>query len=336
MRLRKRLGLGLDIGSRKIKLVSLRQNGNRPVIERWCSMPTPPETVDAGIIQDPQFLGESLGELVKELHYKDRGVVAAVSGVQVYTRNLVMPWMKVEEVKEAVKYEAVRFLPIPVEEAAMDVFPLREFEDEEGKKVEVFFVAVRRQQVENLKLVCSIAGLKLKVVEIEPLALHRILNVHDTDKVKAFLNIGASRAYFSVFNDNVLVFNRHLPFGAIQLCPRTEPVMGQYDDEPDHIDITPEGELDILIRDIVSEVAHSVEYYHLQNLDSLDQIILCGGGARIRDLDKLLASGVNCDVQVANPFAGLILPPRIDDHNRRKLQHDFAVALGLAARGILQ
>jgi len=324
MLLRKRWGLGLDIGSRKIKLVSLfASQGKNPIIYRWDSMPTPPGTVEAGVILAPQLLGEALGELIQSGHYKNCSVTAAVSGVQVYTRNLIMPQMKIEELKEAVKYEAFRFLPIPVEDAAMDVFPLREREDDEGKKVEVFFVAVRRQQVENLKLICSIAGLRLRVVEIEPLAIQRVLNVHDNDRLIAYLNIGASHTHFSVFQGNVLVFNRHLPLGTMGLCLTTKPEMGQH-----------YNELDVLIRNIVSEVTRSVEYYHLQNFGSLDKMVLCGGGSRILNLDKLLASRINCEVEIANPLAGMILPPGIEKDKQRELQHDFAVALGLAVRGI--
>lgn len=335
MLFRKNSGIGLDIGSRKIKLVSLRKVAGNLQIERWGGMPTPLGVVDAGVIYDPERLGEALNQIVRELNFEDKYVVSAVSGSQVYTRNLVMPKMKIEELKEAVKYEATTFLPIPPEEAAMDVFPLRDFEDEEGKKVEIFFVAVRRQQVHNLEKACEIANLKLNVVDIEPLALNRVLNEKGKTPVMAFLNIGASRSYFSVFQDNILVFNRNMAFGAAPFYQEGESGTQGWDDGLDNVVIALDGQQDYLVRDIISEVTRSVEYYNMQNSGNIDRILLCGGGSRLSGLDELIAGGLNCEVDIANPLVNINSLSELNDHSRWELQHDFAVALGLAARGVL-
>lgn len=332
---RKAPGIGLDIGSRKIKLVRVRKSSGGLQIIKWGSCLTPLGIVDAGVIHDPERLGEVIGDLVKEMDLQGRNVVAAVSGPQVYTRNLVMPKMKLSELKEAVKYEATTFLPIAVEEAAMDVFPLREFEDEDGKKLEVFFVAVRRQQVEYLQTTCSIAGLKVAVVDIEPLALNRALNHNSENHTVAFLNIGATRSYFSVFEDNLLVFNRHLAFGCSAFYQGDDFDLRTGDDGLDNVEITPGGQQDYLVRDIISEVARSAEYYHMQSPKPLEKIILCGGGSRLQGLEQAIATGINYSVEIVNPFTRFIQPAGLDEKGQRELRHDFVVALGLAARGVM-
>jgi type IV pilus assembly protein PilM len=332
---RKAPGIGLDIGSRKIKLVRVRKSSGGLQIIKWGSRLTPPGMVDAGVIYDPERLGEVIGGLVKEMDLHGRNVVAAVSGPQVYTRALIMPRMKLDELKEAVKYEATTFLPIAVEEAAMDVFPLREFEDEDGKKLEVFFVAVRRQQVEYLQAICRIASLKLGIVEIEALALNRALNHGSENHTVAFLNIGATRSYFSVFEDNLLVFNRNLAFGCSAFYQGTDFDLEIADDGLDNVEITPGGQRDYLVRDIVSEVARSVEYYNMQNPNPLDKIILCGGGSRLQGMEQAIATGINCPVEIGNPFTHFIKPAGLNEKSQRELRHDFAVALGLATRGVM-
>jgi type IV pilus assembly protein PilM len=331
---RKKPGIGLDIGSYKIKLVKVRKGNKELQISNWGSCLTPPGVVEAGVIHDPERLGEVIGELVKEMGLQGGEVVTAVSGPQVYTRTLVMPRMKLDELKEAVKYEATTFLPIPAEEAAMDVFPFRRFEDEEGKKVEVFFVAVRRQQVEHLQTTCSIAGLKVAIVDIEPLALNRALKQNGVNHTVAFLNIGATRSYFSVFQDNVLVFNRHLAFGCSGFYQASNLDVTNGHDGLDNIEITPGGEQDYLVREINSEVVRSTEYYNMQNPNPFDKIILCGGGSRLQGMDQAIASGTNYPVEIARPFTRFILPTGLDEKSQRELRHDFVVALGLAVRGV--
>lgn len=327
-------GIGLDVGSKKVKLVRLRKTRNGFSLAEHGSIPTPPGSVEAGFVHDPQRLGESLGDLVNDLKLNNKAVVSAVSGPQVYTRSLTMPRMKPAEQRSAMFYEATTFLPIPVDEAAIDISPLNFFEDEEGKKVDLFFVAVRKQQVENLRLTCDIAGLKLVAVEIEPLAIHRLLE-EDGSGVQAFVNIGASRSTFSVFEGEALKYYRHLSFGCSAFIKG-----GQInrDDQPaiiDNIDLGSDEEHQYLLRDIMAELARSVEYFQMQNQNEIKKILLCGGGARLQNLDRSLAEGLNISVINADTLAHIVLPSDISEPVKREIKHDFAVALGLAAREVI-
>ncbi|MGE5389704.1 MAG: type IV pilus biogenesis protein PilM [Deltaproteobacteria bacterium] len=327
-------GIGLDIGSKKVKLVKLRKTKNGYTLVNYGSIPTPPGAVDSGFIHDPERLGECLGELVDDLRLKKKAVVSAVSGPQVYTRTLVMPRMKPAEQRAAIRYEATTFLPIPVDEASIDISPLTFFEDEGGKKVDLFFVAVRKQQVENLSQACKIAGLQLAAVEIEPLALHRLLKDNGSG-VEAFINIGATRSTFSVFNGEALKFYRHLSFGCspFLLGPSMDMEGGVTGLEK--VVLGSREDHQYLLRDIISELARSIEYYHMQNGNEIKKLMLCGGAASIKGLDAVLTEGINISVTNADTLHQIELPAGITEAVRQELGNDYAVALGLAAREVI-
>jgi type IV pilus assembly protein PilM len=323
----------LDIGSKKIKIARVKNTKQGIQVVWFDSMDTPPGMVEAGNIVDPAGLGAELGELVSKLKIKHNKVVSAVSGQQVYTRNIVMPQMKLDELKEAISFQAINFLPIPVEEAAIDIFPLRDFEDEEGKKTEVFFVAVRRQQVENLDMVCGIAGLNLVAVEIEPLAMNRVLGRNNPEEISAYLNIGGSRSYFSVFKDNILVSYRSLAFGCAAFYASME--MNSPNGSIEDIQFGQGSQFDYLTRDIIDDVTRSVEYYNLQKgrtEERIEKIWLCGAGARFNGLDANLAAGCGLEVEIADPLHALILPDKLSIEQESDLKYDYLIALGLAAR----
>lgn len=324
--------LGLDIGSKKTKLAKVKRKGSEWQLLKYGSINTPPGLVEAGNIFEPEKVGAELAGLVKQMGLEGQRVVSAVSGQQVYIRNLVLPRMSRSESREAAFYQAVTFLPIPIEEAAIDVFPWRDFEDEDGQKSEVFFVAVPRQQVDNLNLACLAAGLKLAAVEIEPLAINRIFLPSQASGVRALLQIGASRGYFSVFNGTNLLFYRTLSsfYENISFINSEENI------NLENLQSIQEGQLKYIVSDLVAEVRRSIEYYNMQHsVQKLEKLWLSGGGTGLQGLAAELAAEIACEVQAADFLARFTLPVGLDEQAKREINCDFPVALGLAAREVI-
>ena len=323
-------GIGLDIGSKRIKLAQVKNHKQTFELVKFGSLLTPEGLVEGGIIKDPERLGEAMRSLVQDLKLEGNSAVSAVAGQQVYTRNIVMPSMPLLELREALQFQAMSFLPIPVEEAVMDIFPLREFDDDDGKKTEVFFVAVRKQQVEVLDIACKIAGLNLVAVEIEPIAVNRVLNSLLDNEVKAYLNVGASRSYFTVFRNGMMVFYRHLSFG---FSPFFQPMTAWGAIAEDSGEMEQDDRYEYLMRDVVAEISRSVEYYEMQNGDSeITQILVCGGGTRLKKLGSTLSEGIGREVIYADMLSIVKIPSRVSEEEYRDLKHDFTVAIGLAGR----
>jgi len=328
-------GIGLDIGSKKTKIIQVKRRKAGLEVTKFGSLYTPPGIVEAGIIMDPVRLGEDLKVLVKKLKFNGKRVVSAVGGQQLYIRNLIMPRLKLEEMREAVYYHSTNFLPIPVEEAAIDIYPLREFEDQSVKKTEVFFLAVRKQQVDNLKMACQIAELNLAAVEIEPMSIFRAWG-KDCGSVVGWLAIGSSRSFFTVFNQGIPVFYRSLATGSAgsyytnfnqaNRAKGWDQVLNLND--PPYVP---------RITDITKEVKITLDSYQQQlgeKEKSIEKILLCGGRAML-GLEDCLAQGLELKVEVVNILSGYILPGYISRDEELELQYDFPLALGLAARGVV-
>lgn len=329
-------GVGLDIGTRKIKLASVKKMGAQIRLMQYGEIPTPEGSVDAGNILEPETVGRCVQKLTSQLGLEGSKVFSAVSGQQIYIKNLVMPFMKTGELKEAAIFQAAEFLPIPIEEAAIDIFPFRHFEDDEGRKTEVFFAAARRQQVELLAEVCHDAGLRLAAVEIEPLAIYRTLELTAKDKIVGILNIGASRSQFSVFKTGLLSFLRSLSFGCSAFYQNIKGKTFKEDIHLEEIEAGEGSDYSYLVRDIMSELARSLEYYEMQNEgEAIERIFLCGGGSRLRNLDTYLTSGIGRTVKILDYTPPLWLPEGIAFSERQTLQHDFTIAMGLAVRGVV-
>ncbi len=321
-------GIGLDIGSKKIKMARVKKNGSQVIVVSFGSRDTPAGVIEAGIIKDPETLGAVIASLVSELGLKNKAAATAVAGPQVYTRIISMPRLAWKELRKALKYEAAAFLPIPVEEAAMDIFPLRKYQDQEEDRVELFFVAVRRSQVEKIAMACKMGKLKLQTIEIEPLALKRLFLDNRRSGAQAFLHIGASRSCFSVHKEGVLVFNRN--FSSAYTAYPARAAFSYSEASPVESSCSSNEQV---IKDIVNEVARSAEHFRLQQQSELSKIFITGGGIRISGLDEAIRSISKCEVEVGDVLSRVSLTGQFEAKDLDELKYDFAVAIGLALRG---
>lgn len=331
-----KINVGLDISSQRISIVEIELKNNNFYIKKYGSIPTPVSSDEGGYIDEPRILGEKLAKLIDELGLKGSAVTTAVGGQQVYTRTMIMPQMSLKDIRKAATYQAMNMLPINIDDASIDVFPLRNFEDEEGKKTEVFFAAVRRQQIDNLYNCCEIAGLKLKRVELEPLALQRVIsstNILSDIESTAILQIGASRSYFAVYNQNIMQSMRSIAFGSslvFQQLQKDNFRIANYDS----FDACAE-ESEYLFRDLIQETNRLIEYYLMQNNNKkIERIILSGGVSQIKGLDKLLSERLNLKIDKLILSDNIFLPHQLDKNQVDDFYHSYSLAIGLALRDL--
>ena len=164
-------GTGLDIGSKKIKLARVKKAKKGLELMDFASMPTPNGVIEQGKIIAPIELGKAISQLVNETSWKGQKVISALSSQEIFFDNFILPRMNRRESRKVALYQSSSFLPFPLDEAAFDIFFLREIDNSEGRKREVFFAAAQGLQVEHLKKVHP-GGLPT-VVEIPALALKR-------------------------------------------------------------------------------------------------------------------------------------------------------------------
>lgn len=322
-----RTGIGIDIGCRRIKIVRAKPSKNRIQLVDYGSVDTPRGAVESGNIVDPHRVGQAIAHLTREMKLKNKRAVAAVSGPQVYIRIITMPGMKSHHLRTAVRYEAAAFLPIPITEVVLDIFPLREYRDTQGVKVDLFFTAVRRSQVSRILEVCHQGGLKLQAIDLEPLAIKRVFpNMADTGAC-GFLHIGAARTSFSVFDEGALVLHRYLPPEGYQ---RRRIIDGAGDI---NLLSAEQDRNHQLITNITAELIRSLEYFALQRKKEVKKVIVTGGGSCLPELERFINAEARCEVEIGNPISRLELPKWMKREQTRELRYDYTVALGLAARG---
>ena len=352
---RKERFLGIDISPSAIKLMELSQSGQRIQIEALAREPLPE---DAMVERNPAALDQVSAALKRAL--KNSGTTlkkaaVAVPSSSVITRTIPMPIEYSEDdIELNIQVEAAQYIPFPLEEIHLDFQVLGASRGSDAMQ-DVMIVASRRENVDLREEVLSEAGLKAAVVDVEAYSLENTYPFitqgavavdsavdHGTDTRTALVDIGASITTLYVFQGDKVIFTREQNYGGDQL---TRTITDTYDLPKDRAELAkhtgdlsedyPLMVLEPYKQSLAEQIDNALQFFYTSShFNSIDHVVLSGGGAMLPGLDQTVSSVLSLPVTIGNPFVGMNSTKKV---NRRSLDHDaplFIVAFGLALRSL--
>ncbi|MCX7928280.1 MAG: pilus assembly protein PilM, partial [Patescibacteria group bacterium] len=152
------MSVGIDIGSKTVKIVDLVPEGNSwrlkssGILGYTGNMPE-----EAKDDKELVPLADAIRKLHKEAKVSSKEVCIAIPEVHVYCKTIKFPLLTDSEVTSAVRWEAEQYVPIPVKDAVIQHKIIERREDVVPGRVVVLLVAVPRALVQKY----------VKVVETE-------------------------------------------------------------------------------------------------------------------------------------------------------------------------
>ena len=166
---RKRLTLSVEA----TELRGLVAQGER--IVSWASRPLPGQVVANGQIARPGEFGAVVRALVDKLEGPRKAVVS-LSARGALVRVMDMPSVPSDMMEEAVRREARRELPLPLEELYLSWQGIGE---QSSGRTRVCLIGTPRQAVDNCVAGLREAGIRPVAIDLKPLALLRAVNRPD-------------------------------------------------------------------------------------------------------------------------------------------------------------
>jgi type IV pilus assembly protein PilM len=140
-------------------------------IKQWARLPLEPGLVRQGLVLDEEQVADKLKELFKLEKVSTDKVIIGLSGHNSLYRLLTLPDLPEAVVAEAVRHEARRVIPVPLDEVYLSyqLVPAPE------KERHVFLAAFPRNLVDALIRTLKQAGIEPYIMDLSPLALCRTL-----------------------------------------------------------------------------------------------------------------------------------------------------------------
>lgn len=332
--------IGLDIGSRSIKAVELTREGHGYVMTGYGQTEVHSEE------QRP----DAILEVLRDNAFHTKRVVTAVYGKSVIVRYLSMMRMPDEDLRNAIRYEADKYIPFDVEDVVMDSQPFTEdsLSEMDENEMRVLLVAVKKALIEDHVSLLSGLGLQSTIIDVDSFAVGNAFELarggafydDDSDRAIALLDIGANKTNINVFYGGTSYFTREIYLAGDDFTHAIGKRLGLDNDsaemrkrEPgDH----PEEVMEAVapsFDDLANEVLLSFDYFENQFDREVEEIYLSGGGARMAGIDEALERALNRPIHRWDPSEGIeVHEGTVDPELVRANAGQLAVAIGLAAR----
>ncbi len=155
-------------------------------------------------------------ELLASAKVRAKKVHLGVANQRVVVRQIDVPWLEPKELQGSIRYQVQEYLPIPVEEAELDVHIVDECTTEEGERLaRLLLVAGHKDMVASHVAAADAAGLRPVSVDLNPFAVLRSMG--RTSQLESghevVIDVGAGVTGIVVHDAGVPTFVRILVLG---------------------------------------------------------------------------------------------------------------------------
>lgn len=343
--------LGLDIGSRAIKLVQLKEVKGRYVLEKFGLKPLEPEVIVDGTVMDENRVVAAIKELLSETGAKLKNVAISISGHSVIVKKISLPPMPEDEMEGQVKLAAEQYIPFDINEVNFDFHILNPMDqaDDGEPQMTLLLVAAKKDKVNELTELVKGAGLNPVVMDVDAFAIENMYGINyeeSPDEITALVNMGASVMNVNILKGGTSVFTRDIPIGGNRYTEAIQRELGMSYDEAEaakkgkHHAVTGSGSVSSVIdgvnAEVASEIARTVDYFRTTGSEGeIGKVLLCGGACKIEGFGQLLSDRMHCPVEFANPFNQVDTSSAdVDPETLSEFAAEAAVGVGLALRAV--
>jgi len=331
--------VGLDLGTHSIKAVEITQDKYDFIITAFAKVDVPNEAAREDAISD----------LFRAGGFRTKRVATAISGKSVVFRYIDMAKMTDDQLTNAIRFEADKYIPFEVDDVQIDTQRLMDKPVVEGKaeEIKVLLVAAKKAIVQDQAQMLLGLGLQPASVGVDSFAignafeLNDIVNpgLHEAGRTVALVDMGASKTSINILRDNITYFAREVPVGGQDL---TNAIMRRFGLEPFEAEALKrdpqeqvrdvEDAVSQVLDDLGNEINLSFDFFENQFDGEVHEVFLSGGSVFLPFLEETLEKVFEKKTRVWNPIDGLkVKSDNVDIDGLNSAAPQLAVAVGLAA-----
>ena len=378
--------IGLDISDLSIKLVQLDKRRDKIKIQALSKLNLPQGVVVNGEIKNKDELIKSIKKIISNPLYgkvSSEEVVACLPESKTFIK-LIEIQKSPNPLTDIIGSEIEKHVPMALNEIYYDWQIIEELPD----KYFALIGAAPKNIVNQYTEMLDEAKLSPVALEIEPVSICRCLLKEEASNIKkitfgaktkidaslnyGIIDIGANHTCMIFYSGNTILFTVSMPISGEEITTKISQALNLTKEQAEKAKIIcglDENKANGVIKDMLSDtlknlmekIKEAISFYenYFHQCGPLNQILLCGGGANIPNLEKIINKELSIDVKLADALANLsetknkfdeifmekhtldLKSAKLDSEDKQKnlsLKQNssatFTTAFGLALRGI--
>lgn len=347
--------VGIDIGTSAIKLVQVKREGGKIVLETYGELTLGSyanEKAGKVVTLAPEVIATAVKDILREANVTTTSAVLSIQSQATLVFLIELPEISESELAQVIPNEARKYIPVALTEVSLDwyIVPKKETYSEESLQpgirpmMEVVVVAVRNETLVQYKEIAEKSGITMRAEEVEVFssirsAFHREIAptlVVDygagTTKVSV-VEYGVVRAYHvinrgSAFTSDALSRSLGIEFDKAEELKRTVGLTVIPGQEKIAEAIAADTQY------IINEIQTILLQYERQSHKAITKIILTGGGSLIPGFLEKVKESFGVETVYGDPFSKTE-HPEFMNAVLAKAGPEFTVAMGLALKDFL-
>lgn len=289
--------MGMGLFSSEVPIISIefgnpirviyggKRKDKKVVIKNFALETLPMDVFQGSQLNNSNYLQEVLRTILKSFKVKTAKTLISIPAQNVIVRFFNFPYMPENELRESLRWELERYIPLAPEDINYDIQIVDVIDRGETKEIKVMLVAVPKEIVNPYMEIIKNLNLEPELVDVSVFSAVRILLMNRKEIPKGntlYLYSHDNVAEFVVAKENQPLFFRST-------------VMEEWNPQEEVDDLTKS----FMLEDFVRKIQESVNFFYMQFPEEhIDQVWITGSNSKNKDFVDLLEAVLNVPTEV--------------------------------------
>lgn len=316
--------LTVEITNESITIVEVTPSTKKQTfVHNTLIFETPEGSYEDGTLRDVDRIATAIKEQLESNGITNKNAIFILTSTKVVNREVLIPDVKENKVKEIVSANASEYFPVNIEDYVVSHSVLEHIVNEDKtKQMKLMVVAAPLNMVKGYYELGNMLGLNVQSIDYVGNAMLQMIKTQTSSNMTTMLiQLGSESTILNIVKGDTLLLQRTVPYG-------TNVVVTEVMDEKG-IDATTamsllQNERIITVdfddnaatgafRYLINNIGRVIDYYVSKNPDKpIDYVYLSGDGALIRGIEGLFKVQLNVQTSIMDSLYNVKFDDKID------------------------